>query len=279
MLTPPLPTHAALLAHGPRLTHGMVLAAGLGTRMRPLTEATAKPLLPLLGRSLLDHALDRMAEAGVATAVVNAHWRAERVAAAAAARAAPPRLRLQLEPELLETGGGLRRALPLLGADPFAVVNGDAFWLEGPVPALTRLARVMDPSRMDAALLLVRTSRVEGEVGRGDFAMDAQGRLRRPAPHEIAPYLFGGVQVAAPSLVAEDAEGRFSLNRCWSRAIARGRLFGLVHDGEWYHLSTPPDLARAERHLRAIGLGARVFAQGTGHFAKGTGVFAKGSSA
>jgi MurNAc alpha-1-phosphate uridylyltransferase len=236
------------------LTHGMVLAAGLGTRMRPLTSTTAKPLLSLAGRSLLDHALDRMAEAGIGQVVVNAHWRAEKVAAALAARTAPPRTRLQLEPDLLETGGGLRRALPLLGDMPFAVVNGDAFWLEGPRSALSRLAAFMEPAEMDAVLLLVRTTQVEGEVGRGDFAMDGWGRLRRPLRHEIAPYLFGGVQLLNPGLIAPEPEGVFSVNRCWNRAIEAGRLFGLVHDGAWFHLSTPPDLARAERRLREGGL-------------------------
>lgn len=233
------------------MTRGMLLAAGLGQRMRPLTAETAKPLLPLLGRSLLDHALDRMALAGIEEVVVNAHWCAEKVAAALTAReGAPPRLRLQLEPELLETGGGIRRALPRLGEAPFAVVNGDAYWLDGPTPALTLLARHFDPARMDALLLLIRTTRIEGEVGRGDFLLDATGRLRRPGQGQIGPYLFGGVQVMAPGLVAPEPEGRFSLNRCYDRAIAAGRLFGFVHDGAWFHLSTPGDLTRTERRLR-----------------------------
>lgn len=232
------------------LTHAMVLAAGLGLRMRPMTAETAKPLLPLLGRTLLDHALDRLDAAGIGQAVVNAHWKAERVAAALGARVEGPRTRLQLEPELLETGGGIRRALPLLGPGPFAVVNGDAHWREGPVSALTRLAAGFDAARMDALLLLVRTTQVEGEVGRGDFFLDPHGRLRRPRGPEVAPYLFGGVQVMAPALVAPEAQGRFSLNRCFDRSIAAGRLFGLVHDGAWFHLSVPADLARAERRLR-----------------------------
>lgn len=228
----------------------MVLAAGLGTRMRPLTAITAKPLLTLLGRSLLDHALDRLAEAGVTEAVVNAHWKPEAVAASLAARTAPPRTRLQLEPELLETGGGVRRALPLLGAAPFAVANGDAFWLDGPESATGRLFRCFDPARMDALLLLMPTASIHGEVGRGDFFLDGWGRLRRRKPSEVAPYLFAGVQVMAPSLLAEEPEGRFSLNRAFDRALLAGRLHGLVHDGEWFHLSTPPDLARTERWLR-----------------------------
>lgn len=233
------------------ITHGMLLAAGLGQRMRPLTAETAKPLLPLLGRSLLDHALDRLGIAGVGEVVVNAHWCAGKVAAALAARqGTPPRLRLQLEPELLETGGGIRHALPRLGAAPFAVVNGDAYWLDGPTPALTLLARHFDPARMDALLLLIRTTRIEGAVGRGDFFLDASGHLRRPGPGQIAPYLFGGVQLMTPALVAPEAAGRFSLNRCYDRAIAASRLFGLVHDGDWFHLSTPGDLTRTERRLR-----------------------------
>lgn len=233
------------------IRRAMVLAAGLGQRMRPLTNDTAKPLLPLMGRSLLDHALDRLALTGVEEVVVNAHWCAEKVAAALAAReGAPPRLRLQLEPELLETGGGIRRALPRLGDSPFAVVNGDAYWIDGPTPALTLLDRYFDPARMDGLLLLIRTSRIEGEVGRGDFFVDGEGRLRRPGGHEIAPYLFGGVQIMAPALVAPEPEGRFSLNRCFDRALEQGRLFGLVHDGAWFHLSTPADLGRTERRLR-----------------------------
>jgi MurNAc alpha-1-phosphate uridylyltransferase len=232
------------------MRRAMVLAAGLGQRMRPLTAETAKPLLFLQGRSLLDHALDRLALAGVEQVVVNAHWKAAKVAEALSARPGVPRTRLQLEPDLLETGGGIRRALPLLGPDPFAVVNGDAHWLEGPVPALARLAQAFEPARMDALLLLVRTAWVEGEVGRGDFFLDPHGRLRRPRGPEVAPFLFGGVQVMSPDLVAPEPEGRFSLNRCFDRALEAGRLFGLVHDGAWFHLSTPADLARTERYLR-----------------------------
>ena len=226
----------------------MVLAAGLGQRMRPLTTHTAKPLLMLRGRSLLDHALDRLFESGVHDAVVNAHWQAARVVAAMAGRD-HPRTRIQLEAELLETGGGVRQALPWLGADPFPVVNGDAFWLDGPTPALSRLRRYFDPARMDALLLLVRTTQVENEVGRGDFLMDGLGLLARPAAHQLAPYVFAGIQMLRPELVAAEAPGRFSLNRCYDRAAAAGRLHGLVHDGVWFHLSTPPDLARAGQRL------------------------------
>lgn len=232
------------------LTHAMVLAAGLGTRMRPLTDNLPKPLLRLGGRSLLDHALDRLAALGVGDAVVNAHWRGEQVAAAMAARR-QPRITVQMEAALLETGGGVARALPALGEAPFAVVNGDAFWLDGPTPALRRLAAAFDPAEMDALLLMVRTTQVDGVVGLGDFLIDPLGRMRRPKEREIAPYLFAGVQILAPGLFDGAPPGAFSLNRVYDRAAASGRLFGLVHDGVWFHLSTPQDLAQAEANLRS----------------------------
>ncbi|WP_376097968.1 nucleotidyltransferase family protein [Roseomonas sp. CCTCC AB2023176] len=230
------------------LTHGMVLAAGLGTRMRPLTDAAPKPLLTLRGRTLLDHALDRLDDAGIGTAVVNAHHLADQIVAAVATRARP-RCEVVVEPDLLETGGGILNALPRLGAGPFAVVNGDAYWLDGPTPALLRLAAAFEPERMDALLLLVRSAHVNGEVGTGDFLLDPLGRVRRPKEREIAPYVYTGVQIMASSLLEGCAPGRFGLMQPWLRAIEAGRLYGLVHDGAWFHLSTPPDLERAERML------------------------------
>lgn len=232
------------------LTHAMVLAAGLGTRMRPLTDDRPKPLLELDGRSLLDHALDRLQAAGVAQAVVNAHWLGGQVEAAMARRA-DPRIVLQKEETLLETGGGVAMALPRLGEAPFAVVNGDAFWLDGPTPALTRLSAAFDDAEMDALLLMVRTTQVEGAVGKGDFLLDPLGRMRRPKEREIAPYLYAGVQILSPRLFEGAPSGAFSLNRLYDAAIGQGRLFGLVHDGLWFHLSTPEDLRHAEATLRA----------------------------
>jgi N-acetyl-alpha-D-muramate 1-phosphate uridylyltransferase len=232
------------------LTHGMVLAAGLGLRMRPLTETTAKPLLPLDGRSLLDHALDRLGAAGVRQAVVNAHWHADQVAKAVAGRATP-RVTLQRETVLLETGGGVAKALPLLGEAPFAVVNGDSLWLDGPRQAMARMAAAFDPEQMDCLRLVVRSAQVDGEIGRGDFLLDPLGRVRRPKERELAPYVFAGVQILAPHLVRDVPEGPFSLNILYDRAIDSGRLFALVHDGVWFHLSTPADLERAEAAMRA----------------------------
>jgi MurNAc alpha-1-phosphate uridylyltransferase len=178
--------------------------------------------------------------------------------AVAAYGANPPPLVLR-ETVLLETGGGVKAALPNLGiapevrggGSPFVVVNGDAFWLDGPNSALRRMAAAFDPVEMDALLLLVRTAHVDGETGRGDFLLDPLGRARRPKEREIAPYLFGGVQILSPSLFTETPDGAFSLNLVYDRAIENGRLFGLVHDGAWFHLSTPRDLDRAETMLRA----------------------------
>lgn len=226
----------------------MVLAAGLGARMRPLTESTAKPLLPLGGRSLLDHALDRLAAVGVAFAVVNAFWRADRVAAAMAGRQVP-RVAVVREERLLDTGGGVRAALDRLGEAPFFVVNGDSFWLDGPRPALARLAEAFAGDDVDGVLLVHRTCQVQAEVGMGDFVLDSWGGLRRRREREVAPYLYAGVQMIAPSLLAGLPEGTFSMNLAWDRALAAGRLRAVVHDGLWFHLSTPTDLAEAEAVL------------------------------
>ena len=232
------------------LTHGMVLAAGLGLRMRPLTETTAKPLLMLDGRSLLDRALDRLDSAGIGQAVVNAHWHADQVAEAVARRETP-RIALLREEVLLGTGGGVTHALPLLGPGPFAVLNGDSVTLDGPTPARTRMAASFDPAAMDGLLLVFRTEQVDGEVGRGDFHLDPLGRIRRPKELELSPYIFSGVQILAPALFEGAPAGAFSLNRLYDRAIEAGRLFALVHDGIWFHLSTPDDLERAEASMQS----------------------------
>jgi MurNAc alpha-1-phosphate uridylyltransferase len=228
----------------------MVLAAGLGTRMRPLTDVTAKPLLTLGGRTLLDHALDQLVAAGVETVAVNAHWHADAVAAHLAHRPVPPATVVLREQRLLETGGGVRAALNILGADPFFVVNGDAFWLNGPIPALSRLASVFD-DEVDGVLLVQRTSHVHADVGFGDFALDKWGTPRRRKEREVVPYIYAGVQLIHPRLLTAMPEAAFSMNRAWDVALAGGRLRAVVHDGIWFHLSTPPDLVEAEQILEA----------------------------
>jgi N-acetyl-alpha-D-muramate 1-phosphate uridylyltransferase len=230
----------------------MLLAAGLGTRMRPLTDRTPKPMLPLGGKALIDHALDRLAAAGVTTVVVNAHWQADRLKAhLAARRALPPHTLLQRETALLETGGGVKAALGLLGPAPFFVVNGDAFWLDGPRPALERLVTAFDPAEVDGVVLVHRTFQVHAEVGMGDFVVDNRGGLRRRGEREVVPYIYAGLQLIAPALLAGTPDGAFSMNRAWDTAMAAGRLRAVVHDGLWFHLSTPADLAEAETILQA----------------------------
>ncbi len=228
----------------------MVLAAGLGTRMRPLTDRTAKPLLPLGGRALIDHSLDRLAEAGVQTVVVNAHWQADRVAAHLATRK-HPRTLLRREATLLDTGGSVKAALDLLGSAPFFVVNGDAFWVDGPRPALARLVAAFDPAEVDGVLLVHRSFQVRADVGFGDFALDPWGIPRRRGEREVVPYVYAGLQLIAPSLLIGTPDGTFSMNRAWDTAMAAGRLRAVVHDGLWFHLSSPADLAEAESILQA----------------------------
>lgn len=237
--------------------NAMVLAAGLGLRMRPLTLERPKPLIPILGKPMLDHALDRLEESGVASAVVNSHYKGEMIADHLKGRARPA-ITLSPEDELLETGGGVKKALPHLGEAPFYAVNADIFWLDGPTPALQRLAAHWDPDAMDALLLLMATTRAVGYEGRGDYHMDPMGRLTRRAEREIAPFVFAGVQIVKPELFRDTPDGPFSTNLVWNRAQEAGRLFGLAHDGLWYHVGTPDALKEAE-DLLAIG-GVRAIA-------------------
>ncbi|MCE2564999.1 nucleotidyltransferase family protein [Komagataeibacter sp. FNDCF1] len=234
----------------------MVFAAGLGRRMRPLSESVPKPLLRVAEQPILDHVLDRLEAAGVPDVVVNAHWQPEAIRHALAARAASgrrPCTTEQVETALLETGGSAAAALRagLLGPEPFFLLNGDAMWLNGPVPALRRLAAAFDPARMDAMLLLGATTRAVGEVGHGDFAIDAHGRPRRPRAGEITPYVFTGVQIVSPTLFDGAPEGAFSMNTLWDRAMAAGRLGVIVHDSLWFHLSRPADITTAEQVLHS----------------------------
>ena len=235
------------------IDQAMVLAAGLGTRMRPLTERTAKPLLPLGGRTLLDHALDRLHAVGVGRVVVNTHWQADLVQRHLNRRTTGPQIVLQPEVTLLDTGGAVAAALAAgsLRDAPFYVVNGDSFWLDGPSPTLQRIATAFDPALLDAVLLVHRTFQVHGDVGRGDFGVDPWGAVRRRREREVAPYLYAGLQLATPALFADPPAAPFSVNAMWDRAIESGRLRAVVHDGLWFHLSRPQDLSDAEVALHA----------------------------
>ncbi|WP_374443695.1 nucleotidyltransferase family protein [Stella sp.] len=227
---------------------GMVLAAGLGTRLRPLTDSLPKPLVTVGGETLIDRILDRMAEAGVEEVVVNLHHKADQLSGHLARRTRP-RILESREEALLETGGGVARALPRLGDAPFFVVNGDVLWRNGKRSALERLAAAWDETRMDALLLLQRTVTAIGYDGRGDFMLSQDGMVRRPKPGEIPPYLFAGIQILHPRLFAGAPDGAFSLNRLYTEAAEAGRLGGILHDGEWYHVGTPEALAAAEEAL------------------------------
>ena len=224
----------------------MVLAAGLGTRLRPISDSVPKPLVEIGGRTLLDHAIDRLALVGVERVVVNVHYKAEMVVAQLAARQRP-RIEVSRETELLETGGGVAHALPLLG-DWFYVVNSDVLWLDSKDYALQRLA-AFDPAQTDAAMLLQRTVTAVGYDGDGDYFLDPLGQPRRRREREIAPYLFTGVQLLHRRLFDGIAEPRFSLNRIYDRAERAGRLRAIVHDGEWYHAGTPEGLAATRARL------------------------------
>ncbi|HUA52044.1 MAG TPA: nucleotidyltransferase family protein [Candidatus Sulfotelmatobacter sp.] len=235
------------------IRRAMVLAAGLGLRMRPLSETRPKPLIEVSGRPLIDHALDHLAAVGVEVAVVNVHWLGEQIAAHLADRRRP-RIVISREPELLETGGGIVKALPDLGAEPFFVINSDMLWLDGTRPALERLARAWRDADMDALLLLHRTVAAVGYDGVGDYFADPLGKLTRRRPGEVAPHVYAGVQVLHPRLLVGAPAGAFSLNRCFDRAEEAGRLFGLMHDGLWFHVGTPADLATTQRHLDELKL-------------------------
>ena len=233
----------------------LVLAAGLGTRMRPLTAALPKPLLALDGRTLLDRALDRLDEAGIGRVVVNAHWQADRLVAHLAARREGPETVVLREDTLLAAGGTAVEALRrgLLPPDrPILMLNGDSVWYDGPAPALRRLIDGFAVVDADGLLMLARTAEMHAEVARGDFMLDPAGMLRRPEPAEVSPFLYAGMQIVSPRLFRDpQATPPIGLNLFWDRAIAAARLQGLVHDGDWFHLSSPADLASAEGVLAA----------------------------
>jgi MurNAc alpha-1-phosphate uridylyltransferase len=226
----------------------MVMAAGLGKRMRPLTATRPKPLVEVAGRPLIDHALARLEAAGVRKTVVNVHYLADQLEGHLAKRA--PGMEIAISDErtqLLETGGGLIHALPQLDADPFLVANADNLWVDGPIDTLRLLASHWDEARMDALLLLVPLARAYCHWGRGDFHMDAAGKLRRRTPQSVAPFVFTGVQMISKRLLAgEVPSGPFSTNLLWNRAIEAGRLYGSVHQGLWFDVGQPESIRRTE---------------------------------
>jgi N-acetyl-alpha-D-muramate 1-phosphate uridylyltransferase len=225
----------------------MVLAAGLGKRLRPITDRIPKPLVEVEDRALIDHALDRLAANGVERVVVNLHYKGEMIAEHLAGRG-QPRIEFSHEETLLETGGGVKHALPLLD-ECFFAVNGDILWLDGVTAALERLADAFDPEQMDAILLLQRTTGAVGYDGIGDYFLDPLGVPRRRGEREIAPYIFAGIQILHRRLFAGVEDTVFSLKRLYDRAEDAGRLGGILHDGEWFHVGTPDGLAATGARL------------------------------
>ena len=229
----------------------IVLAAGLGTRMRPHNGHIPKPLVQIGGKSLIDYCLDRLADAGVERAVVNVHHLADAIEQHLAARRRPQIVISDERSGLLGTGGGIKKALPLLGDGPFFLVNSDTVWLDGVKPNVTRLAEAFNPQAMDALLLLAPTTDSIGYSGRGDFAMLADGRVRRRGEGEVVPFVYAGAAILTPALFAGAADGAFALTALFDRAGAAGRLFGLRLEGIWMHVGTPEAVAAAETALAA----------------------------
>jgi MurNAc alpha-1-phosphate uridylyltransferase len=232
-----------------RPAKAMVLAAGLGLRMRPLTDHLPKPLVQVAGRALLDHVLDKLAAAGVTEAVVNVHYLGDQIIAHVASRTSPRVIISDERDQVLGTGGGVVKALPLLGAAPFFHVNSDTMWIDGVRCNLTRLAEAFDPERMDILLLMAPTASSIGYGGRGDYAMLPDGLLRKRREHQVVPFVYAGAAILSPSIFKDAPAGEFSLTKLFDAAEEQDRLFGLRLDGVWMHVGTPDAVAAAEEAL------------------------------
>lgn len=229
----------------------MVLAAGLGQRMRPLTNTLPKPLIPVAGKSMLERTFEHLKGSGISKVVVNTHYLAPLIEEIV--KTHYPETLISHEEILLETGGGIKKALPLLGEDAFFTLNGDSVWSHS--QSLQEMKKVWDEERMDALLLLITREKACGYEGRGDFFMFPEGRLARLGQAPSAPYAYIGVQLVSPRLFKDAPEGTFSLNVLWNKALEKGRLYGLVHQGEWFHISTPEDLQKYEPMVVKVGRG------------------------
>ncbi|NML04688.1 nucleotidyltransferase family protein [Sphingomonas sp. G-3-2-10] len=229
----------------------MVMAAGLGKRMRPLTATRPKPLVQVAGKTLIDHTFDHLRAAGVKRAVVNVHYLADQMEAHLRARVRDMEVLISDERErLLETGGGIVKAREMIGDKPFLCVNSDNLWIDGPIDAIRALAARWDDEKMDALLLLVPLARANCHRGMGDFRVDANGRItERRKPGRVAPFVYIGVQILSPRVIRDWPEGPFSTNLFWTRAMEAGRLYGVVHQGLWFDIGTPEAIGMAEAAL------------------------------
>jgi len=231
-----------------KVTRAMIMAAGFGTRMRPLTNDRPKPLVEVRGRTLLDHALDRLVAAGVTMVVINLHYRAQQVKDHLAPRR-DIEIRYSMEEEILGTGGGVVKALPNFDGEAFFVLNSDSVWVEGYITPLIAMQRLWQPEKMDGLLLLAAMTTAMGYEGRGDFLLDANGHIARVPERTSSPYAYPGVQIVHPRLFMEAPVGAFSTNVMWDRAIAKGRLYGVRLEGVWIHVGTPEAQRDAENYL------------------------------
>lgn len=228
----------------------MLMAAGLGKRMRPLTATRPKPLVKVAGKALMDHAVDALEAGGIRRLVVNVHYLADTIEAHLRARRSGLDVRISDErAKLLETGGGLMRAKELLGEAPFFCANSDNLWVDGPAETLDLMRRLWNPERMDALLLVVPLARAYCHEGPGDFHMDAAGRLTRRKAATVAPFVFTGVQILSPTLLTDPPSDVFSTNIFWNRAIEAGRLYGVSHQGLWFDVGTPRAIPIVESML------------------------------
>jgi MurNAc alpha-1-phosphate uridylyltransferase len=234
------------------IERAMIMAAGLGTRMRPLTNDRPKPLVTVAGKALIDHDLDRLVAAGVKLAVVNLHYKADMLR---------EHLRTRRDIEiaysdetggLLGTGGGVAQALPFFRGQPFFILNSDSIWVEGVTPALPRMIQMWDGDAMDGLLLMASMVTAMGYEGRGDFVLDAEGHVDRPGENALTPFAYPGVQIVHPRLFDNAPQGAFSTNILWNRAIAARRLYGTRLDGVWIHVGTPEARAEAEAYLAKL---------------------------
>jgi MurNAc alpha-1-phosphate uridylyltransferase len=229
----------------------MVMAAGLGKRMRPLTATRPKPLVEVAGKPLIDHVFDRLRSAGVKRAVVNVHYLADALEAHVSHRVKDIEVIVSDErKQLMETGGGIVQAREWLGDGPFVCVNSDNLWVDGPIDAIRQLAAAWDDAKMDALLLLVPLARANNHGGQGDFHIDAFGKIvGRRKPGRLAPFVFTGVQILSPRVIRDWPEGPFSTNLFWQRAIDAGRAWGVVHQGLWFDVGSPPAIPATEAVL------------------------------
>lgn len=234
-----------------KIDTAFVLAAGMGSRMRPLTDTQPKPLVALAGRALIDHVLDRLKDADISRAIVNVHYLADQIGAHIARREAPQIMVSDERNLLRDTGGGVKHALSQLGLAPFFIHNSDSVWIEHGRPVLDAMQSAWKPHVMDSLMLIAPSVASLGYDGRGDFMMDEMGRLSRPSKGEHAPYVFAGVSIAKPQMFDNAPDGPFSLNTLWDRSIAHGRLYGVILDGLWMHVGTPEALADAEQAIAA----------------------------